>query len=163
MRLPKHVEQAILSKPGVKVTPHAKKRKRSAKKMVEPSVTFADGKLVATLPVYTVSEINQRGWRARHRRNVEARRIVNEALGRPTISLSTFRDAFLAGKVLRVKFVRMGGRKLDRSNLPTATKATEDAVADLLLINDGSDQWDVSFAQEPGGPIGVRIEMEVTP
>lgn len=161
MKLPKHIEQAILSRPGVKVTAHAKKRKRTGKKMVEPTGMFANGKLVVTLPIITVSEINQRGWRARHRRNVEARQIVNKFMSQSTIGLTTFRDAFIAGKTIRVKFVRLGGRKLDRSNLPTATKATEDAVADLLLINDGSDQWDVSFAQEPGGLMGVRIEMEI--
>ena len=58
---------------------------------------------------------------------------------------------------LRATFTRLGGRKLDTSNLPSSMKAVEDAVCMYLGIDDGSPLWLPTFAQEPGGQVGVKF------
>ena len=66
MRLPKHVEQAILSKPGVKVTPHAKKRKRAAKKLPDPAAVLFESACVKHglhVPVSEYRFCPPRRWR----------------------------------------------------------------------------------------------------
>ena len=68
-------------------------------------------------------------------------------------------DAMRAGQRLRVRLVRLGGQRLDRSNLPRALKAIEDAVALMLGADDGSALWLAEWEQEPGGAWGVRIEL----
>ena len=56
---------------------------------------------------------------------------------------------YAKGLPIYITFTRLGGRKLDRSNLPTATKA------------DGDPRWIASWDQEPGGPMGVRITLSL--
>jgi hypothetical protein len=52
--------------------------------------------------------------------------------------------------------------KLSRAlDLPTAIKATEDALAFVMGASDGDPRWRSESAQEPGGAFGVRIEMQV--
>jgi hypothetical protein len=82
-------------------------------------------------------------------------------LGRHLSLMAPFADAYHGGKALRIVFTRLGGRRMDRSNLPTAIKATEDALAFMMGACDGDPRWRNEFAQEPGGAFGVRIELEV--
>ncbi len=112
-----------------------------------------------TLPVETSSEANGREWRKRSNRTQAARKVVSAQLGRDLIYLAAFAAHFHAGGALRITFTRLGGRKLDRSNLPTALKSTEDAVALLMGADDGDPRWQPTWEQEPGGAVGVRVEL----
>lgn len=166
MRLPKHVEQAILSKPGVKITKHAKKPKRAGKKqLVEPSITLKiGGKLAATIPVETSSEINSRQWRARHRRTGAAWNAVKNVFGPNLSLLAGFAEAYHRGQTLNIVFTRLDKRRLDEmANLGTSMKAVEDALAFIMGANDGDLRWKARPAQEHSDLIGVRIEMEIAP
>ncbi len=112
-----------------------------------------------TLPVETSSEANGREWRKRSNRTQAARRVVSAQLGRDLVYLAVFAAHYHAGGALRITFTRLGGRKLDRSNLPTALKATEDALCLMLGADDGDPRWQPAWEQEPGGAVGVRVEL----
>lgn len=163
MKLPKHVEQAILSKPGVKVTTHAKKPKKAKKnQLVEPIITLTNGKLVATIAVETSSEINSRQWRARHRRTGAAWNAVKNVFGPNLALLAGFAEAYHRGQTLNIVFTRLDKRRLDEmANLGTSMKAVEDALAFIMGANDGDLRWKARPAQEHSDLIGVRIEMEI--
>jgi hypothetical protein len=117
--------------------------------------------LAASIDVKTVGEVNGRDWKARSRRTDAAWQAVGNTLGRHLSLLAPFADAYHGGKALRIVFTRLGGRRMDRSNLPTAIKATEDALAFMMGACDGDPRWRSEFAQEPGGAFGVRVEMQV--
>ena len=61
---------------------------------------------------------------------------------------------------VRVKLVRVGGKKLDDDNLDNAFKAVRDTVAEWLEVDDG-DHTRVRFTcrQEPGWKAGIRVEI----
>lgn len=113
------------------------------------------------LPLHTASETNHRDWRARSRRTKAARRAVSEAFGPRLGWVAPVADAYHAGRPVRVALTRLGGRRLDPTNLPAALKAVEDAIAAAMGADDGSPLWRVSHDQEPGGPYGVRVVLEV--
>lgn len=71
------------------------------------------------------------------------------------------RAALQAAPRLAVRFVKVGGRKMDSDNLVAALKYYRDAVADWLGRDDGDDwfRWEWP-AQEPGKEYSVRIELE---
>lgn len=46
-------------------------------------------------------------------------------------------------------------------NLPSALKGVEDAVAFLIGADDADPRWRCECRQEPGGPLGVKIELAV--
>ncbi len=62
------------------------------------------------------------------------------------------------GGQLLVRFTRISPRKLDSDNLAIAFKHCRDQVAEHFGTDDGSDQWDWAYAQEPGHP-AIRIEV----
>lgn len=128
--------------------------------LVEP--TFRGSTLfpVWELPIRTKSEINHREWRKRSKRTDEAWRVVSRYISPQMWYLVRFIDDYhRSSKPIGVRFTRLGGRKLDRGNLPTALKATEDALAFIMGADDGDNRWQSEFEQEPGGPVGVRIEL----
>jgi hypothetical protein len=112
------------------------------------------------VPLVTASEANARNWKERSARTHAARRAVSRVLGPHLRALADFSEHYHAGGALRVVFTRLGGRRLDRSNLGNALKATEDAVCLVLGCDDGDPRWVSSFEQEPGGKVGVRVELE---
>jgi|GEM_PF-1460587 len=119
---------------------------------------------VWVLPVVTVSESNCRDdWAKKSNRTRVARRVVSRAFGRRLDALPPFALAYHAGRTITVVLTRLGGRKLDAANLPSALKATEDAVALMLGADDGDDRWRAEFRQECGGRTGVRIELRFPP
>lgn len=66
MRLPKHIEQAILSKPGVKVTPRTKKPKSAVKKLPDPAAVLFESACVKHglhVPVSEYRFVPTRRWR----------------------------------------------------------------------------------------------------
>ena len=112
------------------------------------------------IPLETRSEINLRDWRKRSKRSDAAWRAVSRAFGPHLWHLARFAADYHAGGEVRVKFTRLGGRALDKGNLPTALKGVEDAVAFFLGADDGSPLWKAEWDQEPGGAMGVRIQFK---
>lgn len=131
-------------------------------KFVTPGLAVEPNRVTILVAVETKAEVNHRAWRAKNRRAGEAWRRVREAIGANIGALELFARHYAAGGVLRLRFVRMGGRRLDNSNVPSATKGVEDAVAYLLNANDGDRRrWKPEFDQEPGGLVGVRVTVEL--
>lgn len=69
---------------------------------------------------------------------------------------------YAAGKV-RVRMVRLGGRKVDSDNLSGALKSVRDQLALWVGKDDGDEGpggfWEWVADQEPGGAAGVRLEL----
>lgn len=121
----------------------------------------SDGGVRLTLPILTKSEANQGGnWKGKSKRTKDARRQVSLLCGPKLRKLARFAEHYHAGGILRAKFTRLGGRKLDRmANLGAALKATEDAICLMLGVDDGDPRWVAVSEQEPDGAVGVRIEI----
>ncbi len=119
------------------------------------------------IPVQVVSESNNREhWTKKNARKKE------QQLGIVAIVKSTdfsrwalnWLSSLIANTPCRITFTRCGGKKMDRSNLAVAFKAVEDALAELLAIDDGHENWLPVFEQEVGGPVvGIRIRIEEQP
>lgn len=143
----------------------AKPRKPKSRELVAPAFRVeprGNNAIVATwtVPLETKSESNQRAWQGKSNRTQAARRAVSQAFG-PTLAFAArFAEHYHGGGTIRVTFTRLGGKRMDRSNIPAAMKGVEDAVALILGADDGDDRWDAEFEQETGGRIGVRIQME---
>jgi hypothetical protein len=113
-----------------------------------------------TVAVATASETNERSKWSRNSRTIAARRAVSRLMGATLAKLAPFAEHYHRGGTLSVLLVRLGGHRLDRSNLPAALKAVEDAVALMLGADDGDPRWDADWQQEPGpGPVGVRVAL----
>lgn len=131
------------------------KTPRGASAFVVPALWF--------FAVDTRSEVNGREWRGRSARTQEARKAVSELMGRTLGWVAPYAAHYHAGGALRVKFTRLGRQRLDRSNLPTATKAVEDAVCLVLGTNDGDPRWRAEWEQDTSSVAGVRVELFVIP
>jgi hypothetical protein len=157
VKLPKDIEARCLELAGEK--PAARAR-RAKPEMVDPSADFGEelGSRVWVIPFECVNETNERGWKGKNRRAGAAWRAVRQAV--TLLALSNFEFDLKAGRVLRAKFTRLGGKRLDRLvNLPASVKGVEDAFCYLLGVDDGSPQWRPECDQEPGGKVGVRVEL----
>ncbi len=165
MNIPKELEAemvakgAIVTKKPVQVPQEP--RQADLRALAEAGTHWSGPRFMALIPVCTTSEVNSREWKARNRRAGEAWRAVSKILGPNLGSLACFAGPYRDGRPLYVTFTRLGGRRLDRSNLPTATKAVEDALAFMLGADDGDPRWVASWDQEPGGPQGVRITLSL--
>lgn len=71
--------------------------------------------------------------------------------------------ALLAGARLKVRFVRVGGRKMDPTNVVAACKHLQDGLCDWLGVDDKSDWYDWQWPGQEPGEHGVRIELEAVP
>lgn len=118
---------------------------------------------VWVIPVEVQSLANERTWQVRNRVSQRHRKAVSRHLG-PTlawlapVATRVHRD----GCAVRCLLTRLGGRPLDRAaNLPASLKYIEDGVVFFLGLDDADPRWMCSFGQLPGGPCGVRIEIEV--
>ncbi len=170
MKIPSWLEKQILSHPGTVIHGTARAAEQpqesQSKPLVTPSVEWSeDGtKLIITVPVETKSEANARQWRARSNRSNAAWRAMSRTVGPHVGLLAPFAKAFHHdGLRLKVLFVRLGGRALDRlCNLPSSMKGCEDSLAFFLGVDDADPRWQARCEQEPGAEaVGVRIEMEV--
>ena len=143
--------------------PKAAKKKAKVKAELVPDAFIPppDGKMwpvTFVVGVYTASEANEADWRNKSTRKGVIRSAVSRVLGKELAYLVPFSIAYHRGLPVRVHFVRLGGRRLDKlANLGTAMKAAEDTVCLMLGADDGADNWVPSCDQEPGGAYGVRI------
>jgi hypothetical protein len=109
--------------------------------------------------VETVSEMNQRShWSERARRFKQQRECVRQAFhGCP------FTSPFppWTGR-LRITLTRHGRRKLDPDNLASSFKGIQDAIAELIGVDDGNAQLEWVYKQKPCAKrkptIGIHIE-----
>lgn len=111
------------------------------------------------IPLVTASEINLRDWRKRSKRSDAAWSAVSKAIGPHLAYLVRFAADYHAGIPVYVQFTRLGGRKLDRSNLPTSMKAVEDALCWMMGADDGAANWHPDWQQEACDGCGVRITL----
>ncbi len=72
------------------------------------------------------------------------------------------RDELRAAPRLKVKFVRVGGRKMDTTNIVAAIKALIDGMCDWLGVDDKSDWYDWQWPTQEKGEASVRIELTPT-
>lgn len=90
------------------------------------------------------------------------RRAVAAALAGRLRELAVFADAAQAGRPVACRITRLGGGLMDDDNLGVVAKWVRDTVALFLGTGDGPRgpvRWE--YAQAPGGPWGVRIELGV--
>jgi hypothetical protein len=122
----------------------------------------SDCPLSFVVGVQTACEANEEQWRRRSARSGVIRTAVSRVLGPRLAFLVPFAETYHRGDPVRVHFVRLGGRRLDRlANLGSSLKPVEDAVALMLGADDGAAHWRATCDQEPGGPYGVRIVMSL--
>lgn len=159
MNLPPDLAAKCLALAG---QPAATRERKPPAPLVEPAVARSRGRVAVTVPVRVESEANAGGTlRAALARKASVKRAVFLALAPHWRAWGPFGDRLRAGAAVRVRLVRIGGRMLDRANLPRAMKSAEDALATMLGASDGSPLWCVEWAQEPGDLYGVRIELSL--
>jgi hypothetical protein len=135
----------------------AAKRAAKAPELVEASFLWPG---IWTIPLETRNESNQRDWKARNRRAGEAWKAVRKST--LLINLDKWEGYLYHHHPICAHFVRIGGRRLDPLvGLPAALKGVEDAFCYLLGVDDGSPLWRPTCDQEPGGPMGVRVELRL--
>ena len=163
------IEQLKTWLPGAEIpdigkrTPSKRPAKHAPKEFVEASVrrTGPYPNLKIIIPTETKSESNQRDTWGRVRRTKSAKAIFNQTMRPYYVDLNPLVQHFDVDGIIRVTFTRLGGRKLDSGdNLNGSMKALKDAVAAAFLADDGDPRFIWQYDQEPGGPIGVRIEIE---
>jgi hypothetical protein len=131
---------------------------RPAKRACLAAATVASSwSITLTVPVQVVSEANTREhWAAKYRRADSQRTALIFAWNSAGLSLG--HKPNVSGGV-RVKWVKLGGKKLDDDNLHNAFKALRDCLAGWLGLDDGNERVSWKYAQEPGGDVGVRVEI----
>lgn len=145
--------------PGPTPTPE-----RSAKKVKRELLPAAFVQPATWLvPVYCYAGDNARGFKKQIGRAGHERRPVYHTLARQLRALAPFADAAQAGRTVRITLTRIGGNKMDAANVVAALKYVQDAVADLLGVDDGKECLDWEYGQAPGRrKHGVRIQLELT-
>lgn len=160
MKVDPETERKCLALAGFPAPTRGRRKRATGNALVEPAFTAIP--LAWTIPIETASEANGRDWRARSRRADAAWKAVSKAVGPKLLHLGAVASCLHGGRdAVRVRLVRLGGKRLDRSNLPPALKAVEDALAFILGIDDGDPRWRCEWEQEVGGPAGVRAEVAV--
>ena len=134
---------------------------RTRKKDLLPTVHIPPATWIVGLEVK--SESNERGhWSRHHGRKAGQQRTVSEALGKHLRVLADYAEAFHRGDLLTIKLTRLGGRRMDRSNLANAFKGVEDTIALIIGANDGAGNWRCEFDQEPNVRVGIKIELLIS-
>lgn len=118
------------------------------------------------IPVRLESEMNRRGSvKGQSARNRTVKNAVYRALGPYWKEWGPFGDRVRNGEPCVIRAIRLGGAGLDMGGLWASMKFPEDAIANLLGVDDGWPAWKRSFQvdQEPGQLWGLRIEMRLPP
>lgn len=110
--------------------------------------------MTVTVPVRLVSEANMREhWATKHRRKKQQQSMV--------------KLVFVSHKVPQppvvVAMTRIGARKLDPDNLAGSMKHVQDAVADILGVDDGDEarvRWVYQQRIGKRGEYAVEIELK---
>lgn len=138
-------------------------KSKKATPQVFPDIEFQGNAVLIVLPILTKSEANQGGnWKGKSQRTKDARRQMSKLCGPKLRQLARFAEHYHQGGILKAKITRLGGRHLDKmANLGAALKATEDAICLMLGVDDGDPRWQVIADQEPGGDVGVSIEITI--
>ncbi len=144
---------------GVRLEALAPSEKRASKRELLP--TYRVGPLAWQIGVEVVPEMNLRSHQSRIARGAAQKRAVMQAVAPDWRLWGPTGDHCRAGKPLLVRFVRLGGKRLDTINLMTCFKSCEDAMASLLGCNDGSTFWRLECEQETVAGIGIRVELEM--
>jgi len=111
---------------------------------------------IATLPVWVVSEANQREcWQVKNKRRAQQVNAVRLAVDRYAFALRA-----RGFNRWSVQLTRMGPRKLDGDNLQRAFKAVRDAVAASVGLDDGDARYAWTYEQQTGQAYGIRIRLE---
>lgn len=111
-----------------------------------------------TVPIRIRSTPNERvHWAVKHRRNLEHDAAVTYSLAGSRVQLRAIADA----DSILVTLTRIGVKLLDTDNLAAGFKATRDAIARCLGIDDGDARIAWRYTQEAGGKYAVRIRIEV--
>jgi hypothetical protein len=116
-----------------------------------------------TISVQTASETNKRCWQGRSGRTKKAWSAVSQSVGTRLDLLTPFAMHYHRGGKVYVRFTRYGPRALDRSNVPSATKAVEDALAFMMGADDGDARWVPCWEQIKSKLHGVKIELRDQP
>ena len=61
---------------------------------------------------------------------------------------------------LRITLTRIGGRRMDTDNLSISCKHARDGVADWLGVDDGDERLEWVYAQAPGRPRCLRVQVD---
>lgn len=111
--------------------------------------------LSVLLPIRTVSEMNNSDhWAEYQRRNKAQQDEIKTSLRR-------LFDFFRVELPCWVRLTRIGARKLDSGNLEASFKHVQDAVAELIGVDDGSDliTWRYDQIVDRTAGYGVKIEI----
>jgi hypothetical protein len=122
-----------------------------------PRIVAPSWSITLTVPTQVVSEANQREhWRAKYNRGDIQRTALILAWNAAGLSLG--QKPYTRSGV-RVRWVKLGGKRLDSDNLAGAFKQLRDCLAGWLGLDDGDERIAWEYAQEPGGPVGVRVTI----
>lgn len=130
------------------IRPHTGPREREG---ISPPLTF----LVFDAPIKVISEANCRDhWRVKSDRRKKQQREIDAML----------LNALQGRKVelpCSVKLTRVGPKILDGDNLQSAFKATRDAIARRLGIDDGDPRIKFEYNQTPIGERSYNVIVEI--
>ncbi len=163
MRLPKELEDKIIGMPGTTVNGKPVQAEESRKAREKPELREPEyyERNCFVVPLHVVAGDNARGQKARIGRAGHERRVCASVFAGAHSVWGAACCALTRDRPLTVYLARVGGRKMDDDNLPASLKYIRDTVA-LFLGRDDNDpliHWE--YAQEPGGPSGVRVRLSV--
>jgi hypothetical protein len=137
----------------------------AAPKAARPKAMLATAAFVTpgtwTIPLRTESEANARAWKQRSARTRTARAAVSKAFGPTLRHAAALAEHYHQGGTLAVTLTRLAPGELDRGNVFSALKATEDAAALILGCDDGDPRWKLLDCLQVVGEVwGVVIHIE---
>lgn len=114
-----------------------------------------------TLPIKTISEANaSRGWKGRWARGKKQKQVAALLTG---VEAKPFIGTKKPIVVTLTKVNPPKCRNLDTDNLASAMKATRDAIAKVIGIDDGSDMIRWEYAQTRGKEHAVHVTISPLP
>lgn len=154
------VKRASGAPPGA---PEAKRRERKKANLRRPLVEEGSGPGWWQIPLFVVTGDNGmiRTVAQRRGRGGHERRTVMRAFAKTHAKLTPYVEAIQAGRRIQVVLTRLSTRDMDWSNVVTAMKYVQDAVADYHGVDDADRRWVWRHEQERNERFGVRIDMEI--
>lgn len=132
--------------------------------LVAPSAAL---RLTVVVPLKVCSAANAREhWAVKARRvkaEIEAVKMAHLTSSYVSAAIQGLTHQMARNPAFRVAvtLTRLGGRKWDDDNNVSGLKGVRDGVARWwLMVDDGSQRVNWICRQEPGGAVGVRIQLE---